>query len=530
MDDITSALEAAAGHFGAGRFAEAEAACRATLLLEPGNASALHLFAHVALRTGRPREAAGALSEAAAQYPDSPELQLNLGVALKAAGDLESAATAYARAVALRPEWPEAHYNLAAALHAQGHTGEAVASYAKALALRPAWPEALNGLGVALLDAGETEKAAEAFEEATALRPGWFLPLYNLGKVAYVQGRMRAAADLFREAAAAEPGFYQPHLDLAVTLLRLGEFEEGWREYEWRWGGRAPEAAGLSAPLWDGSPLAGRTLLLWAEQGLGDTIQFSRYVPLIRKDGGRILLRTQRQLARLLENLPGVDAVVGEDEEAPADFQLPLLSLARVFGTTAETIPDTVPYLSAPTRDQEAAAELLAGAGAGLRVGIVWASGTGYLGHEARDCRPADFASLARVPGVRLFGLQFGAARGELSEGLGPEAVDLSGAVGDFATTAAFVERMDLIITVDTAMAHLAGALGRPVWVLLNGRADWRWMESREDSPWYPTMRLFRQSSPGGWAGVFGRVESALDALARQARPVSSSSSSATSR
>jgi Flp pilus assembly protein TadD len=518
MEETQATLEAAAGLFGAGRLEESEAACRAVLRDQPENASALHLLALIALRTGRPRQAADALTQATALVPDSPELQLNLGVALKAAGDLEGATETYRRAVALRPEWPEAHYNLASALQARARTREAVDSYRKALELKSDWAEAHNGLGVALLDADEFGPASAAFAQAASLKPGWFLPLYNLGKVAFKQNRPAAAIEFFRKAVEAEPSFYQPHLDLAVLLLQRGEFAEGWREYEWRWGGVAPAVPGLDAPLWDGSPLGGRTLLLWAEQGLGDTIQFARYASLVQKDSGRVVLRSQRPLARLLASLRGVDLVAADDEDAPrADCHLPLMSLPRLFGTTTDTIPAPVPYLSAPPCDHPALEALAAEDGQGLlRVGIVWASGTGYRDHGARDCRPADFEGLTRIPRVKLFSLQFGEPAGELRrEGGPPDIADLSGAVGDFATTAAFVERMDLIITVDTAMAHLAGALGRPVWVLLNERADWRWMEAREDSPWYPTMKLFRQSASGDWASVFERVERELAARLR---------------
>lgn len=487
-----------------GRFPAAVAAFRQALEIEPDRTEVSSQLASVLLQLGHLQDAVDTLHSALVLDPGSAATAINLGVALKSAGLLEEAAAAFRHALSIEPGEAIGHYNLAGALQALKRAGEAEAACRAAIALRPDWAEAYNRLGGLLHQEGRLAEARDAFLRAADLQPGWFLPHHNLGQVAMQESDSLLAIRSFRESIRREPAFPQSHLDMGALLLKTGDLEEGWHEFEWRFacGGETPRCPGYDAPVWDGSPLDGRVIMVWVEQGLGDHIQFCRYVEELRRRGGRVWLQVPRPLMRLYESLEGVERLVAADEEPEGfDLQVPILSLPRLCGTNApDRIPARVPYLSASTSDLPAGVALKRG----FRVGIVWASAPGNPAAGRRDCPVSQFAKLALIPGVTVFSLQFG-------EPPGPgEVRDLSASLGDFATTAAIVQQMDLVITIDTAMAHLAGALGRNVWTLLSEPADWRWLLDRDDSPWYPTMRLFRQPAPGDWDAVFDRVESAL--------------------
>lgn len=497
-----------------GRFAAAVDSYRRSLALAPERIDLHNQLAAVLLHTGDFGAAVDVLRAALAFDPGSAATWLHLGVVLKTAGDLGAAAEAHRRAIGIEPDRAEAHYNLSGLLQALGRGGEALAACGRAAELKPDWAPAWNRLGTLLQSLGREEEARASFRKAAEVDPAWHLPHYNLGELAMERSPEEAIVS-FRAAIEREPGFAPAHLDLAVSLLGRGDFAEGWREFEWRFaaGGRTPGRPGYAAPVWDGSPLAGQTVMVWIEQGLGDHIQFSRFIHGIRERGGRVWLQTPKSLMRLYATLDGVDRLIPEgatDEEIGAfDFQIPLLSLARIFGAAPDRLPGPVPYLAVPAGAEEACAGLPS-AGGELRVGIVWASRQGVSVGGRRDCGVEPFVRLAQLPGVTLHSLQFGERAQDLAAHPDSGIADLSNVVGDFATTAAFVQAMDLVITVDTAMAHLAGALGQRVWTLLSDPADWRWLRGRDDSPWYPTMTLFRQSRPGDWDGVFAAVERAL--------------------
>ena len=477
---------------------EAAAALRKALAVEPGRTDVSNHLAALLLRLGDLQGAVDTLHAALVIDPGSAGTAINLGVALKSAGLPEQAAAVFQHAVSVAPEEPAGHYNLAGALEALNRFDEAEIACRAALALRPDWAEAHNRHGGLLHRQGRLEEARNAFQSAADLQPAWFLPHHNLGQVAMHERDPRRAIAHFRESIRREPSFAQSHLDMGALLLQTGDLEEGWRELEWRFnrGGATPQRPGYDAPVWDGSPLDGRVVMVWIEQALGDHIQFCRYVQEIRERGGRVWLQVPHPLLRLYESLEGVERLFTPDEEpAGFDFQVPILSLARICGT----LPARIPYLAS----NESAPACVENE-PGFRVGIVWASAPGNPAAGRRDCPVSHFARLAGVPGVSIFSLQFG----ERPDVDGVR--DLSDSLGDFATTAAIVRQMDLVITVDTAMAHLAGALGQKVWTLLSEPADWRWFLGRDDSPWYPTMRLFRQPAPGDWNAVFDQVKSAL--------------------
>lgn len=489
----------------------AEESYRQVIAIDPHNVEARINLSSILLGQGRFADVIAILEEALDLRSDVPAIYLNLGVAFKALGDLASARSAYQNALALSPDLPEAHYNLAAIL-AEIDRDQSVEAYCRAISLRPDWAEAYNGLGVVLQHQGKLNDAIANYQQAATLKPQWFLPYHNLAECFVAQGEPDQAIDYFRASIDREPGFAVSHFDLGTQLLQRGSFAEGWREYEWRFNnnGHTPKRDGCAVPVWDGSQLHGETVLIWSEQGFGDVIQFVRYVPLLQQRGANVWLQTDRRLARLIETCPGLSKVVTDDQEiGDFDFQVPLMSLPHIFETTLETVPRTVPYLSAPACGHSELTALKATT-SGLRIGIVWESGGSYLNHESRDCSPADFRRLSQIPGVSLYSLQFGDSKEKAQHYPDLRITDLSSSIGDFGTTAAFVDAFDLIITVDTAMAHLAGALGKRVWTLLNRRCDWRWLIERNDCPWYPTMTLFRQTTFGSWSNVFEEVEQTL--------------------
>jgi tetratricopeptide (TPR) repeat protein len=429
---------------------------------------------------------------------EAPAAHLNEAVARKAAGDFDGALSLLLRTLELAPGWPEALYNLGNLLVEGRAFGPAAAAYRQALAGRPEWAWAWDGLGSALRLSGDLPGALEAHQKAVDLMPEDADLQHNLAVALQRLGREGEALAALRE-----PRTPESHVARGLLLLKRGDLAAGWEGFEWR----EKPPRWRTQPVWRGEPLEGKTLLLSAEQGSGAQIQFLRFIPMLAQRGARILLETTPNLARLAATCPGVERVVAlNDPCSEADFQIPLLSVARVLGTTLETIPAGPPYLAAPREPRPDLDAAFAPYQEDLKVGIAWNGNPRHPSNPDRSCSPADFAALADLPGVRLFGLQYG-------EEPGPGIVSLSGSLGDFASTAAAVERLDLVVTVDTCTAHLAGALGRPVWTLLHAPCDWRWLEGREDSPWYPGMRLFRQERPGDWSGVFARVRTALAGL-----------------
>ncbi|CAH2602747.1 Tetratricopeptide repeat protein [Rhodovastum atsumiense] len=466
-----------------GRLAEAEAACRAALRLAPDN-GAIHARLGDVLRImGRCGEAAPAYQAALRLCPGDGETWSNLGVALATAGRPGEAVAAFETAVRLRPDLGEVHANLSLALAELGRAPEAVAAGAVAVRLRPEVAGFHLNLGVSLSMLRRLDEAIAAYRTALRL----------------------------------DPDCADAHYNLATALLAQGQMEAGLREFEWRW--RMPQMRNacrrFPQPRWQGEAAPGRTLLVHAEQGYGDTLQFCRYGTLAAERGLRVVMQVQRPLLRLMRSLPGVDLLVANDEVPPAfDLECPMMSLPLAVGTTLETIPDRTPYLQADPAELAAwQARLHALAPEGRRVGVVWAGNPrAHLAAAAavdrrRSMPMTMLAPLLEVPGVRFFSLQMPPV---------PEAplIDLMGEVRDFADTAALIGALDLVITVDTAVVHLAGALGRPVWLLDRFDACWRWLIDRRDSPWYPTLRLYRQSQPGEWGSVMEAVARDLRAFA----------------
>jgi hypothetical protein len=394
----------------------------------------------------------------------------------------------------------------------QGQRDEAIGCYRLAIAVDPRYPDAYYNLGNALRAGGEWREAVDCYEKLLLLVPDHLSGWVNLGGSLIALNRFEAAIGAERRALDLDPGCVDAHWNLGLALLATGDFREGWREYQWRLKDTVSFPASCAGrPMWDGSPLAGRTLLLRCEQGFGDALQFFRYARLLARGGARVVVECRPELLRLFASQrEAVQLFAVGGAPPPFDTFAYLLSLPFLLGTTLADLPADVPYLEADAA-LSAQWESRMHAGGALRVGVVWAGSTGYKNDRYRSLPLSTMAPLARLPGIALYSLQLGGAARELAgEVFGTAICDLTAGIRDFADTAAIIANLDLVISVDTAVAHLAGALGKPVALLLPASCDWRWLAGRTDSPWYPSMRLFRQADTGDWRGVIKGVATAL--------------------
>ena len=549
-----------------GALAEAETTYREILALRPRHFDALQLLGALALQAKRYEEGVQFLTRALEIDSRQAAVHSNLAFALNALGRHEAALAAANRALALKngfvdalnnrgvalagahrpdealanfdqllaakPDFPEAWSNRSCALRDLGLAEEALASCDKALALRPNYAEAWSNRANALSDLNRPLEAKDSYERALAASSGFADAWNNLGLTFVDMNRHADALACYERALTLAPDSAETHWNRALCLLQMGDLAAGFAEYEWRWQRQriAPSRRTFDAPLWLGdASLDGKTILLHAEQGLGDTLQFCRYAALVAKQGARVVLEVQPELTRLLTGLEGVATLVTAGEPLPAfDYHCPLLSLPLAMRTVVDTIPAETPYLFA---DREASAQWKARIEAAapreaLKVGLVWAGGHRPHVPELRknDARRSldieRFAPMLDVPGVQWFSLQKGdkavrqlSALRERHE-TARRIVDWTDALHDFADTAALVDNLDLVISVDTSTAHLAGAMNKPVWILNRLDTCWRWMLEREDTPWYPSARLFRQPTLGEWDSVIGNIKQALAAIA----------------
>jgi tetratricopeptide (TPR) repeat protein len=549
---IQQAFDLALQHHYAGRLSQAEQIYRQILTLEPNHFYAMHQLGLAAYQLGRDDDALDLLTRAIGLNPNSAEAHNNLGDLLRKKGRTDAAIAECRRAIALKPDYPEAHNNLGNALKDKGRLDEAIAcfrgvialnpnlavahynlgntlkenhqldeaiaAYRQALLLNPNFPEAHNNLGYALRDKGELDEAIASCRCAIALRPDLYGAHNNLGIALKAKGRLDQAEAEFEREIGFRPEMAEAHHNLSFVLLLRGEFERGWDEYEWRWKCRdlpAP-ARNFTQPRWDGSPLESRSILIRAEQGFGDTIQFVRYLPMVAERGGKIILECQGELHRLFRTLP-VDCQITApgDSLPPFDFHFPLPSLPQMFKTDLSNIPKNVPYLASELALVDQWSKKLGPKDGRLRVGLAWAGNPKFRGDRWRSMKLEQLRPLTGDRGVRFYSLQKGRAGEQVKNPpAGLQLIDLGPELSDFADTAAVMSLMDLIITTDTSIPHLAGALARPVWVMLQFVPDFRWLLDRQDCPWYPTMRLFRQPAVGDWDSVVGHVVNALSSLA----------------
>ena len=447
--------------------------------------------------------------------PGSFRAYNNLGTLFAALGDGETALTFLYAALALNPGVAEIHNNVGNVQLARSDLPAALANYRDAVRLEPERAIYHNHLGNALRLAEDYLAAERAFEKALWLDPNYAEASVNLGFALTEQGKFASVEEYYRRALRLKSDLAIAHVNLSQHLLRCGALTEGWIEAEWRWQWKQfpSPARNFSQPQWRGEPLGGATILLHAEQGFGDTLQMLRYIPLVVQRDARIVLEVPPELLSLAATLEGVAQLLARgDALPPFDWHCPLMSLPLAFSTTLETIPPQTPYLAAPRTEPGWFRPATAG---WLRVGLVWAGNPKNTVDHRRSLPLAELAPLFALERVDFYSLQRGGPPGEVAysgfafAGALPES-------GDFAETASALAHLDLVITVDTAVAHLAGALGLPVWILLPYVADWRWLLDREDSPWYPTARLFRQTPPQAWTSVVQRVAADLTTMAEE--------------
>jgi tetratricopeptide (TPR) repeat protein len=493
-----------------GDAAASAVACRRALALQPNYAEAMANLGNALAHLRQFDDAIGAYRRALALRPAFPEALNNLGNALKARGQAPEATAAYRRAIALHPQYADAHFNLGTVLLDAGDITGAIDSFERALEFRPDYREALLYLATAFDRAGRCSDLIETYRRAIALRPDDAEALTFLGKALREAGRIDEAIPSLRRAIELHPDNADAHLNLAYALLAGGQWPEGWREYEWRQRLVADQSHGDIA-VWRGEDLGGQRILVRAEQGFGDVIQFSRYLPLVAARGGRVVFECYPELRRLLSPMPGVEQFIVEPEQAvDVELQIPLLSLPMVFGTTPDSVPSDVPYVRADPELTSRWHARFAQDERRLKVGIVWAGSRTHRMDRERSIPPRELAVLAGATNVRWVSLQKRDAIASSSDHPPLELSDWTEQLHDFADTAALLANLDLLVTIDSAPAHLAGAMGRPVWVLLSTACDFRWMLGRDDSPWYPSMRLLRQSRRGDWAELLARVAQLL--------------------
>jgi tetratricopeptide (TPR) repeat protein len=503
----------------AGRPDEAIVSYDRAIALRPDYAEAHFNRANALADLGRHDEAVASYDRAITVRPAYAEAHANRGSALEALGRYEDAIDSCDRAIALRPNDAVPHLTRGIALHHARQPGAALASYEQAIAMRPDYAEAHCNRAVALQDLGRYDEAIAGYDRAAALRPDYGDAWRNRGLALQEVARFDEAMASFDRAIALHPDDADAHCNRGYLLLLLGRFEPGWREVEWRKKVRHPAGNRFSdRPLWTGrQDIAGRTLLLHAEQGFGDTIQFCRYATLVRERGARVVLSVPPVLVRLVATMDPAVTVLADDAAPEAfDYHCPLMSLPLALGTTLETIPAMPRYLHADER-QRAHWQARLAALPGCRVGLVWTVGLRpafprlTVVDQRRSLPLTAFAPLATVGGVAFVSLQKGPAAAQTrTPPAGLALHDWTDELADFADTAALIDGLDLVISVDTSVAHLAGALGKPVWLLNRFDTCWRWLLERRDSPWYPSVRLFRQPAMGDWPAAIEQVRREL--------------------
>ena len=470
----------------------------------------------------RPAEALESYDRALAIQPDNAKALSNRGLALVGLKRLDEALESYDRALAIQPDHAETLSNHGFVLALLKRPAEALESYERALAIQPDNAEILSNRGIALSDLGQPQEALESYDRALAIQPDYAEALSNRGIALFDLRRPEEALESYRRAIAIQPDKATAHWNEALCRLTYGDFEQGWTKYEWRWQTESFEKAlrGFSQPLWLGEQdIAGKTILLHAEQGFGDTIQFSRYAESVRARGANVVLEVPSALLGLLSRM-----VVGDDGETipviprgsrlpDFDVHTPLLSLPLACGTRLDTIPCRIPYLSAPPGSAPIWRDRL-GPRTSLRVGIAWSGNPGHRNDHTRSIALRTFAQMF-APGIQFVSLQKDVRPDDQGVLAGhPDVLEFAEHLRDFTDTAGLAQEMDLVVSVDTSVAHLAGALGKPVWLLVAFTPDYRWLLDRDDSPWYPGMRIYRQGTRRDWNEVVARVRADLIAFA----------------
>ncbi|HZZ77582.1 MAG TPA: tetratricopeptide repeat protein [Gemmataceae bacterium] len=498
------------------RLQDAIARFRQAVEIKPDHAKAHNNLGVALTQFGRPEEGTACYREAVRLQPDYAEAHFNLGVSLADRRQHDEAILCYECALHARPDYVDALYNLGLLLVHERRSGEAVILLQHAVRLRPENSEAHNNLSLAYADLGRFEDAVASCDAALRLRPLDAKTHMNRGNALGALGRLDEALASYALAIRLQPDYVNARWNRSLAWLALGNFERGWPEYEWRWQRAEAKTRNFPEPKWDGGPLDGKTILLWSEQGLGDALQFVRYASELKRCGATVWVECPAKMIPLLSRVAGVDRVLPEGAPLPAgfDYQAPLMSLPLFCKTTLADVPAAVPYLSLDPAEVEKWRKELQPSRA-FKIGVAWQGNPKHRFDQHRSFSPQWFRTLAMIDGVEIYSLQKGAGTDQLA-GVRFPFIELGSRLdesGAFLDTAAVMQGLDLVITCDSALAHLAGALGVPVWVALSHTADWRWLLHREDSLWYPTMRLFRQKKLGDWGPVFEHMREEIKLL-----------------
>jgi tetratricopeptide (TPR) repeat protein len=447
--------------------------------------------------------------------PNSADTCSNLGSILQEREKFEEAIEYHEKALRLNPKHAVANYNLGSVFQKKGQLEKARIFYDIALQINPTNALAYNNLGtIYFQEKGRLEQAITCYRKAIQINPNYSNAYSNLGISLQEKGLYDEALACYKKALNLSPSHAEAHFNAAVILLLNGNLKDGWQEYEWRQktNDHLFSQRSFSKPLWNGTDIKGQTILLYAEQGFGDTLHFIRYAPIVSQHGATVIVECQKELASLLQNIEGVHQVIAYGNQLPYfDIYWPLLSLPLVFNTTLETIPSDKHYISADSILVEKWRDRLNHRDSKLKIGLVWAGNPAHKRDYCRSCSLDIFSSLFEIHNVVFYSLQKG-KEAELTKNAFQKMnfIDYTNELNDFSDTAAFIENLDLVISVDTSVAHLAGALGKPVWTLLSFVPDWRWLLDRGDSPWYLSMRLFRQPSLGDWESVISKIKDEL--------------------
>jgi tetratricopeptide (TPR) repeat protein len=478
--------------------------------LKPDFFDAYINIANIFLSKGEVNRAISYFNKAIQINPENAGVYFNLGIALQDKGLIDEAISSYKKAVQINPNLADAYNNLGYTLNEKKHFDEAIEYLKKALELDPKLIGAHNNLGIALREKGFFDKSVSCFQKALRINPSFDMAYHNLGATLYDMGQPDKAITFFINALQINPDYADAHLGISHALLLTGNLKEGWKEHEWRWKTKdfIPLHREFIQPLWRGEDISEQTIFLHSEQGYGDTIQFIRYAPLIAKLCASVVVQCPEILKKLFDNLEGIKQVISFSEPLPSfDYYCPLLSLPLIFDTTLDNIPAQIPYLKVDEIKMLHWQKKTEQNKGRFKIGLVWAGSPKYGRDQYRSCNLELFSPLAKLNNISLYSLQKGEASAQAKNLAGSlELIDYTDDILDFSDTAALIENLDLVISVDTAVAHLAGALGKPVWTLVPFAPDWRWLLNREDSPWYPTMRLFRQHKPKDWEHVIAKI------------------------
>jgi Flp pilus assembly protein TadD len=509
MTKIEEIFETAILKQQAGDIDQAQCLCAEILQAQPQNPAALHLTGVIAYQKAQYELAVDLISKAIESKPE-PLFYNTLGIVFETIGKPEPAFGAYQQAAKLFPDNAEAWYNMAMVLKSKRMYSLSAEYCQRAISIKADYPEACNLLGYALQMQGLYTEAIDNYTRAIALKPD-YAGAYNMRASALqMEARYSEAIADYEHALSIKPDSARVHMNLGMLYLLKGDFVKGWREYSWRL--KLNNSLSFQIPKWNGQPFVGKNLFLYTEQGLGDAIQFARYLPMVKQLGGRIIFAAPKPLHGLLSAVTQIDELVETAPNTHFDLYLPILSLPEIFNTDLGTIPAQVPYLYADQAKAEYYKTRINDDR--FKIGIVWAGGKSHINDHNRSCPLELFRPLTLVPQCKIYALQKGPLSSQTKQLLSEMNIEnLGDCLEDFTDTAAAIENMDLIISVDTATLHLAGAMAKPTWALLPFNPDWRWLLERNDSPWYPTMKILRQQKPNDWKSVFDSVISHLPSL-----------------